>query len=78
MDNSINYIITEKRRIWKVWKNGGSKKDYAKAKKVEKCAIFTAKRKSLDDKFSDKDDVAFFRIAKQIRKKLNILLMKNV
>ena len=60
----------EKRRSWKVWKNGGSKEDYAKAKKVAKRAVFTAKRKALDDKFSDKDDVTLFCIAKakQIRK----------
>ena len=51
-----------------VWKNGGSKEDYAKAKKVAKGAVFTAKRKALNDKFSNKDDVALFRKAKQIRK----------
>ena len=67
-DNSINDVITEKRRLWKVWENVGSKEDYAKAMKVAKCAVFTAKRKSLDDKFSNKDYVALFRIAKQIRK----------
>ena len=67
-DNSINDLITEKRRLWKVWKNGDSKGDYTKANKVAKCAVFTAKRKALDDKFSNKDDVALFRIAKQIRK----------
>ena len=51
------------------WKNGGgNKEDYAKAKKVAKQAIFTTKRKALDDKFSNKDDVALFHIAKQIRK----------
>ena len=30
--------------------------------------MFTTKRKALDDKFSDKDDVALFCIAKQNRK----------
>ena len=48
--------------------NGGSKEDYAKAKKVAKSAVFTATRKALDEKLSNKDDVALFRIAKQIRK----------
>ena len=47
---------------------GGSKEDYAKAKKVAKRAVFIATRKGLDEKFSNKDDVALFRIAKQIRK----------
>ena len=59
----MNDVITEKRRLWKVWKNGGSKENYPKAKKVVKRAVFTTKRKVLDDKFGNKDDVALFRIA---------------
>ena len=39
-----------------------------KPRKLQKRAGFTAKRKTLDDKFSNKDDVALFRIAKPIRK----------
>ena len=58
----------KKRRLWKVWKNVGIKEDYAKAKKVAKCDVFTAKRKASDEKFSKKDDFVLFRIAKQIRK----------
>ena len=55
--------------MWKVWKNGGSsKEDYAKAKKVAKHAVFTAKRKALDENFSKKDDVASFHAAKHISK----------
>ena len=60
-DNSINDVITEKRRLWKVWKNSGSKEDYDMPKKVAKRALFTAKRKNLDDKFSNKDAAALFR-----------------
>ena len=66
-NTSINDIITEKRRLCKFLENGDSKEDYAKGKKVAKLVAFTAK-KALDDKFSDKDDVALFHIAKQIRK----------
>ena len=67
-DNSINDVITKKRSLWKVWKNVGIKEDSAKAKKVAKRDVFTAKRKALDEKSSKKDDVVLFRIAKQIRK----------
>ena len=67
-NDSINNVIMEKRRLWKVWKNGDRKEDYAKAKKVAKCAVFTAIRKVLDEKFSNKDDVALFYIATQIQK----------
>ena len=66
-DNFINYVIMKKRRLWKVWKNGGSKEDYAKAKKVAKYAVFTAKRKALDEEFGNEDDILFC-MAKQIRK----------
>ena len=49
-------------------KNVGSKENYAKAMKVAKRVVFTAKRKVLDEKFSDKDDVTLFHVAKQIMK----------
>ena len=52
-NNSFNDLITEKRRLWKDWKIGGSKEDYAKAKKVAKHPVFTTKRKTLDEKFSN-------------------------
>ena len=44
-DNFINYVIMKKRRLWKVWKNGGSKEDYAKAKKVAKYAYLLPKER---------------------------------
>ena len=56
------------RRLWRVLKNVGSKENYAKATKVAKRVVFTAKRKVLDEKFSDKDDVTLFHVAKQIMK----------
>ena len=30
-DNSVNYAVNEKRRLFKIWKKGGSKEDYTLA-----------------------------------------------
>ena len=49
-----------------------------KPRKFAKRAVFTTKRKVLDDKFSNKDDVALFRIAKQIRKQNQDVSVKNM
>ena len=49
-----------------------------KPRKFAKRAVFTTKRKVMDDKFSNKDDVALFRIAKQIRKQNQDMSVKNV
>ena len=47
-------VIKEKRRLWKIWKSGGSKEDYLEAKRV------AAKKKAEEVQFanvaSDKED----------------------
>ena len=48
-DNSVNDAVKEKRRLWKIWKNGGSKEDYVLAKKVAKRRVFPAKKKAEKD-----------------------------
>ena len=37
--------MKEKRRLWKIWNNGGSKEDYVLAKKVAKLMMFATKKK---------------------------------
>ena len=44
-DTSVNDAVKEKRRLWKIWKNGGSKEDYVLAEKVAKLTMFAAKKK---------------------------------
>ena len=69
-DDSVNYAVSEKRRLFKIWKKGGSKDDYTLAKKVAKQTVFTAKKKAEKEKLKDieKDDITVFRIAKQMMK----------
>ena len=69
-DNSVNYAVNEKRRLFKIWKKGGSKEDYTLAKKVAKQTVFAAKKKAEIEKLKnvENDDVTVFRIAKQMRK----------
>ena len=44
-DISVNRAVKEKKRLWKIWKNGGSKEDYVLATKVAKRRMFAAKKK---------------------------------
>ena len=44
-DNSVNDAVKEKRRLWKIWKNGGSKEDYVLAKKVDKRRVLQQRNK---------------------------------
>ena len=45
--------MKEKRRLWKIWKNDGSKDDYVLAKKVAKRREFAAKKKVEKEKIKD-------------------------
>ena len=69
-DNSVNYMVNEKKRLFKIWKKRGSKEDYTLAKKVAKQVVFAAKKKAETEKLKngENDNVTVFRIAKQMRK----------
>ena len=43
-DIAVNDAVKEKRRLWKIWRNGGSKEDYVLAKKVAKQRVFAANK----------------------------------
>ena len=72
--------MKEKRTLWKIWKNGGSKEDYALAKKVVKWRVFAAKKKAEKEKMKDieTDTHIIHRIAKQMKQEKKILLAKNI
>ena len=53
LDSSVNDALKEKRRLWKIWKNGGSKKDYVLAKKQAKRRVFAATKKAEKEKMKD-------------------------
>ena len=56
----------KKRRLFKIWKKGGSKEDYTLAKKVAKQAVFATKKKADIEKLKnvENEDVTVFRIEK--------------
>ncbi|EDO29120.1 predicted protein, partial [Nematostella vectensis] len=64
-DDSVSPAIDEKRRLWKVWKKGGSKQEYLTSKRTAKSIVRAAKRKAEASKFAsvEKDDKDVFRIA---------------
>ena len=61
--------MKEKGRLWKIWKNGGSKKHYILAKKVPKQWVFAEKKKAEKEKMKDikTDTHIVYRIAKQMK-----------
>ena len=66
----MNAAVSEKRHLWKAWKNGGNKEDYLSAKRVAKRAVFVARKKAEESQFSHiaEHDPQFYRLAKQMRK----------
>ena len=68
-DNSVNDAVKEKRRLWKIWKSGGSRENYVLAKKVDKQTVFAAKKKAEKEKLNDidSDSNIIYRIAKEMK-----------
>lgn len=68
-DESVSDAVNEKRRLWKIWKSGGSRERYVEAKRVAKQVVFAAKKKAEKVKLKDVegDKQKIFRIAKQMR-----------
>ena len=62
--------VSEKRRSWKAWKQGGNKEPYFLAKRMAKRSVYAAKKTAEEQRFVDlrsgKTDV--FKIAKQMRR----------
>ena len=54
-DNSVNHAVNEKRRLFKIWKKGGSK-EYTLAKKVAKQAVLAAQKKTEIEKLKNGED----------------------
>ena len=72
-DSDVDLVIKEKRRLWKIWKSGGSKEAYLEAKLVAKKKVYAAKKKAEEVQFanvaSDKEDRnQLFKIARQMVK----------
>ena len=51
-NNEVDNVIKEKRKAWKLWKNGGSKEEYLKTKKAAKTAVYYAKKDAQTEQFS--------------------------
>lgn len=46
-------MLKEKRRLWKAWKDGGSKNDYLDAKRNSKKKVYEAEKKAEKERFAD-------------------------
>ena len=69
-NEEVEKAVSEKRKKWKAWKNGGSREEYNLAKRKSKQVLYAAKKAAEDEKFSDvnagRGDI--FRMAKQMKK----------
>ena len=45
-------LVKHKRKLWKEWQKGNNKEKYLEAKRKTKSSVFVAKRKALEEKFS--------------------------
>ena len=52
-NNNIDIAVKEKRRLWKNWKEGGSKEVYLEAKRAAKQAVYDAKRAAEQERVED-------------------------
>ena len=68
MDNAV----TEKRKAWKQWKNGDTKEEYLKAKKVAKTAVYLAKKFAQTEQFASINNITdkncIFKIVKRLKR----------
>ena len=55
-NEKVSNDISEKRRLWKLWKAGGSKEKYLDAKRKARHAVYTAKRNAEKEKFASVKD----------------------
>ena len=70
-NENVEFAVKEKRRLWKIWKTGGSKEEYLEAKRATKRAVYEAKKLAKQERFGDvlrREDhrAEVFRIAKQM------------
>ena len=71
-NNEVDNVIKEKRKTWKLWKNGGSKEEYLKTKKAAKTAVYYAKKDAQTEQFSsinnNSDKNRIFKMAKRLKR----------
>ena len=78
-NEKVSKNISDKRRLWKLWRRGGSKDIYLDAKQKAQHAIYTAKRNAEKKKFAtvanNKDNI--FDLAKEMHtKNLDVIIEK--
>ena len=47
-NEKVKLAISEKKRLWKAWKTGGSKDEYINANKCAKHAVYIARKEAVD------------------------------
>ena len=70
-NDTVNAAVKEKRKLWKLWKKGGSKEPYLIAKRRAKSVVYTAKKNASEAQFNclhDKDKLNHvFQLARKLK-----------
>lgn len=79
--NEVSNVIKEKRKLWKEWKNGGSKEAYHNAKKLAKRSVYQAKKnaeKSKIENLESKEGKNYiFKLAKHLKHENQDVISEN-
>ena len=73
-NEKVSKDISEKRKLWKLWKVGGSKDKYLDSKRKARHAVYTAKRNVEKEKFASVKDNKenMFRVANKCVQKIRM------
>ena len=70
-NETVDFAVKEKRRLWKCWKQGGQKEPYLAAKRRAKSEVYIAKKNVSDERFCnlhDKDKLnQVFQLARKLK-----------
>ena len=71
LEETVESLVKQIRKLWKEWQKGGSKEKYLEANRKAKSAVYVAKRKDQEGKFSQLESSDsknfFFKLAKRMK-----------
>ena len=70
-NETVESLVKQKRKLWKVWQKGGSKEKYLEANRKAKSGVYVATRKAQEEKFSPLESSEsknfLFKLAKRMK-----------
>ena len=79
-NKTVDNPVKMKCKVWKKWRNGGSKEEYLKAKRVAKAAVYFSKKDAQAEQcasINNTDKNQIFKIAKRFKQDTRIVVGEN-